>query len=166
MSSRECPLFWRRSAASLLRAAPMVAMLAFAACATKPLPPTEISGLVQAAPNMNPSVSKRPSPLLVRVYELKSAAAFNSADFVALYQRDQAELGADLVAREEMILNPGDSRPFAKVAAPETRFVGVFGAYRDLDRAKWRSVVAVQPNQKQRIMINADELAISVTVAK
>ncbi len=166
MSSCECPLFRRRSAASLVHAASMLAVLAFAGCATKPLPPTEISGVVQAARNMNPSVSKRPSPLVVRVYELKTAAAFNSADFVSLYQRDQAELGADLVAREEMILNPGDSKPFAKIAAPETRFIGVFGAYRNVDRAKWRSIVAVQPNQKQRIMINADELAISVTVSK
>ena len=141
-------------------------VLMSAGCATKPPPSTEVTGTLQAAANVNPSTSKRPSPLLVRVYELKSATAFNNADFVSLYQRDQAELGTEMVGREEVILNPGDSRPINKLTAPETRFVGVFAAYRDLDHAKWRSVVAIQPGQKQRILINAEELSISAVVVK
>ena len=144
-----------------------LAALLIAGCAGAPKPtPTEITGVLQASANVNPSVSKRPSPLLVRVYELKSVTAFNNADFVSLYQRDQAELGAELVGREELILNPGDSRPLSKMTAPETRFIGVFAAFRDLDRAKWRSVVAIQPGQKQRIVISAEELSITATVAK
>ena len=141
-------------------------VLMSAGCATTPPPSTEVTGTLQAAANVNPSASKRPSPLLVRVYELKSATAFNNADFVSLYQRDQAELGTEMVGREEVILNPGDSRPMNKLTAPETRFVGVFAAYRDLDHAKWRSVVAIQPGQKQRILINAEELSISAVVVK
>lgn len=145
----------------------VLALVLLAGCAGPPKPtPTEISGVVQASANINPSVSQRPSPLLVRVYELKSASAFNAADFVSLYQRDQAELGAEMVSREEFTLNPGDSRPWVKTAAAETRFVGVFAAYRDLDRSKWRSVVAVAPGQKQRIVISAEELSISAAVSK
>ena len=141
--------------------------LLMAGCgAPKPPPPTEVTGVLQASANVNPSVSKRPSPLLVRIYELKAVTAFNNADFVSLYQRDQAELGTEMVGREEVILNPGDSRPINKMASPETRFVGVFAAYRDLDHAKWRSVLAIQPGQKQRIVISAEELSISAVVAK
>jgi len=143
----------------------MLAAMFLAGCASPPKP-TEISGVVQASANVNPSVSNRSSPLLIRVYELKSASAFNAADFVSLYQRDQSELGAEMVNREEFTLNPGESRPLAKTAAAETRFVGVFAAYRDLDRAKWRSVVAIVPGQKQRIVISAEELSITATVSK
>ena len=135
-------------------------------CGTKPPPPTEVTGTLQAAANVNPSASKRPSPLLVRIYELKSVTSFNNADFVSLYQRDEAALGTELIGREEVILNPGDSRPINKLTAPETRFVGVLAAYRDLDRAKWRGVVAIQPGQKQRILIHAEELSISAVVLK
>ena len=151
---------------SVWPAACALLVLMSAGCGTKPPPSTEVTGTLQAAANVNPSASKRPSPLLVRVYELKSATAFNNADFVSLYQRDQAELGTEMVGREEVILNPGDSRPMNKLTAPETRFVGVFAAYRDLDHAKWRSVVAIQPGQKQRILINAEELSISAVVVK
>jgi type VI secretion system protein VasD len=161
-----------RRAAKPLIAWPMVAPLAplaslalLVACASAPKP-TEITGTMQASANVNPSVSKRPSPLLVRVYELKTATAFNNADFVSLYQRDQAELGAEMVGREEVILNPGESRPLTKMTGADTRFIGVLGGYRDLDHAKWRSVVPIQPGQKQRLVINAEELSITATMAK
>ena len=143
--------------------ASMAALLG--ACASAPKP-TLVSGRLQAAADVNPSVSKRPSPLFVRVYELKSATAFNSADFHALFQRDQAELGADLVGREEIMLNPGESRPITKTLSPETRFIGVFAAYRDLERARWRAVVTIVPGKKNNLMVRADELAISAALSK
>jgi type VI secretion system protein VasD len=141
----------------------MALALSLGGCASGPKP-TPVSGSIAASAKVNPSVSKRPSPLLVRVYELKAPTAFNAADFVSLYQRDQAELGPDLVAREELTLAPGETKPWAKTLAPETRFVGVFAAYRDLEHARWRAVVPVKPGQKQQIVIQADELAVSATV--
>ncbi len=122
-----------------------------------------MSGVLQASADLNPSVSRRPSPLLVRVYELKTAAAFNDADFVSLYQRDQAELGAEMVGRDEYVLNPGDSKSFAKVCGAETRFIGVVGAYRELEHAHWRSVVPVEAHRKQRIVVQAGALSITAT---
>jgi type VI secretion system protein VasD len=116
--------------------------VALAACASAPKPTQLTGGSIEGSAQLNPSVNKRPSPLVLRVYELKNATAFNSADFVALYERDKAEL------------------------APEVKFIGVMGAFRDLERAQWRSVVAVLPGQKQRVTIRADGLALSVTVAK
>jgi type VI secretion system protein VasD len=137
--------------------------LVMSGCASGPKP-TAVSGSIAASPKANPSVSRRPSPLLVRVYELKTPTAFNAADFVSLYQRDQAELGADLVARDELTLSPGETRPWAKTLAAETRFIGVFAAYRDLEHARWRAVVPIQPGQKQQLVIQADELAVTATV--
>lgn len=141
--------------------------MALAACASAPKPTQLTGGSIEGSAQLNPSVNKRPSPLVLRIYELKSATAFNSADFVALYERDKAELAADIVSRDEIILQPGETRPVAaKTLAPEVKFIGVMGAFRDLERAQWRSVVAVLPGQKQRVVIRADGLAVSVTVAK
>ena len=143
------------------------AALLLSACAAKPpLPPASVAGTIQASPQINPSASKRPSPLLVRVYELKSVAAFNAADFMSLYQRDQAALSADLLAKEEFVLEPGETKTFAKTLAPDTRFIGVVAAYRDLEHAKWRTVVAVQPNQPQKMTVKAGELAVEAAIGK
>ena len=140
--------------------------LLLSACAAKPPPPASVAGTVQASAQINPSASKRPSPLLIRIYELKSAASFNAADFMSLYQRDQAELGGDLLAKEEFVLNPGETKTFAKTLAPDTRFLGVVAAYRDLEHAKWRSVVATLPNQPQKMTVNAGELAVEAAIGK
>jgi len=134
------------------------------ACSSVPKA-TTVNGSIEAATGLNPSVTQRPSPLMIRIYELKSAAAFNQADFMSLYQSDQVTLGADLLAKEEMMLQPGESRQYTKKLSAETRFVGVFGAYRNLEQATWRSIAAVQPGQSQKIAIRAEPLAVSATVS-
>jgi type VI secretion system protein VasD len=134
------------------------------ACASAPKP-TQVAGTIEASAQVNPSTSKRPSPVLVRVYELKTAAAFTAADFMSLYQRDKTELGGDMLGKDEFVLAPGESKTFAKTLSPDTRFLGVLAAYRDVEHARWRSVVAVQPGQKQNVVIRANELAIEAAVS-
>ncbi|MDQ2778250.1 MAG: type VI secretion system lipoprotein TssJ [Pseudomonadota bacterium] len=125
---------------------------------------TTVEGNVIAAKDLNPSVSQRPSPLTLRIYELKSDTAFNRADFMSLYQSDQASLGADVLVREEFVVQPGETRPYKKTLNPDTRFIAVFGAYRDLERARWRTVVPVQPGKAQTLTVRADALGVSAQV--
>lgn len=129
----------------------------------KPIP-TSVSGHIVAAAALNPSVSQRPSPLILRLYELRSATAFNQAEFMALYQADQATLGGDLVSREEVLLQPGEIRPMGKPLAPDTRFIGVVAVYRDLERSRWRAIVPIKLNQANPLTIHADALAVSASV--
>lgn len=138
--------------------------LALVACAGAPKP-AQVAGTIEASAQVNPTAGKRPSPLLVRVYELKTAAAFNAADFMSLYQRDKSELGGDLLGKEEYVLAPGESKTFAKTLAVETRFLGVLAAYRDVEHAKWRSIVAVQPGQMHTVTIRADALSVEAAVS-
>ena len=156
------PAATRRAALSCVAALSCALM----ACGStpKPKPPTQVNAVIEASARINPSVTQRPSPLLVRVYELKSVTGFNSADFMSLYQRDQAELAADMLGREEFMLAPGETKAFTKTLAPETRFLGVMAVYRDLERSTWRSVVAVQPGKKHDVVIRAEELSVAATV--
>jgi len=154
----------RRWFGAALLAATMTALVA-AGCASAPKP-TKVSGSVEASATINPSTSQRPSPLLLRVYELKSPTAFNAADFMSLYQRDQAELAADLVAREELTLAPGESRPLSKMLSPDTRYIGVVAAFRDLEHARWRSIAVVEPGKSKKVVIRADALSVAVTVSR
>ena len=140
--------------------------VALAGCASAPKPTQVTGGSIEGAAQLNPSVTKRPSPLVLRVYELKNATAFNSADFVALFERDKTELAADIVSRDEITLQPGEARQLpAKTLSPDVKFIAVMGAFRDLERAQWRSVAPVLPNQKQRITVRADATTVSVAVA-
>jgi len=141
------------------------AMFALTGCASGPPKPADVSGSIQTTADVNPSAARRPSPIVVRVYELKSVAVFNAADFMSIYQKDQAELGADLVGKEESC-SPGETKTFARKLSPDTRFLGVVAAYRDLERSRWRSTVQIQPGQKHTVTIRAGAMAVDATVGK
>ena len=154
--------FGRKPAAAAAAAA--AAAGAAPAPAAQVLAPTVLAGSISAAANLNPSVSQRPSPLLVRLYELRTSTAFGKADFTSLHQSDVATLGTELVVRDEFMLMPGESRTYQRTLAPDTRFIGVFGVYRDIERAVWRASAAVQPGRKQNVVIRADGLVLSVVI--
>ena len=126
-----------------------------------PVLPTVLELTVVAAPALNPSASQRPSPLLLRMYELRSVASFAKGDFMALYQADQTLLAGDLVLREQYTLLPGERQVIRRVLAAETRHLGFFAAYRDLERSLWRIQVEIKPGQTNRLELRADALALS-----
>lgn len=95
----------------------------------------------QAAANINPTTGGRPSPVVVRVYELKATAPFEAADFVTLFEKDQAALGADVVVRDEFVLSPGEAKTIRREMNPDSKFVAVMAGFRDLERARWRAVL-------------------------
>jgi type VI secretion system protein VasD len=116
-------------------------------------PPPRPGGLVinvTASAGVNPNANNRPSPVVVRLYELKASAQFESADFLSLYDKDQSVLGADIVSRDEFVLAPGDKKAIT---------------FRDLERARWRAVAAVQPNKNNVIAITVDGISVLTTAA-
>ncbi len=117
-----------------------------------------------AADDLNPSASGRPSPLTVRMYELSADASFNRADFLSVYQNESATLGGDLVAREEFVLQPGETRKLQKPLNEKTRFVAVFGVYRSFERAVWRVIVPVSgPSMQLKLGAAANALSLQKT---
>jgi len=100
---------------------------------------------------------------VVRIYELKSAARFASADFMSLFQQDSSALGPDVIARDEFVLQPDGLQSISRLLAPETQAIGVMAAFRDLDRAKWRAVVDVTPGRDNSVTVELDGLEVKVS---
>lgn len=146
----------------------VIAIAALAGCAgsPKPLPPTVVQIALSADAGVNPDNRGRASPVVVRVLELKTLAAFNAADFFSLWEREKETLGEDLVAREELLLRPGEEKKLDRKPLPETRHIGVIAAYRDLERAKWRGAYAVVAHQTQTIAVVLDARNVSISAAK
>jgi type VI secretion system protein VasD len=116
-----------------------------------PPPATRVELAIEALPDINPDGTGRPSPLLVRVYQLKTVAAFEGADFFALYQNEPAVLAADLVHKAEFMLRPGERRPLDFEPRPEASALAAFAAFRNLDTAVWRATTPLTPHQTHRI---------------
>ncbi|MBS0543086.1 MAG: type VI secretion system lipoprotein TssJ [Proteobacteria bacterium] len=156
-----------RPADTAFRALPLVlaacTLSLLSACGSAQPKPTVIEAAVEAAGDLNPDSRGRASPVVVRLFELKSDAAFNRADFFSLWDRETQTLGADQLAREELQLRPGEHKSFERTLQPDTRHVAVIAAFRDLERARWRCAITVVPHQKQPITIKLESRAVSIS---
>lgn len=125
--------------------------------------PPRVDITIQTSNYVNPDRVGRPSPIVIRLYQLKVDTAFNNANFFALYDSDKDILGDDLVKVEEMEIAPGKTITLPrKKFAMETKMLGVLAAYRNLDNAKWRATVRTPINRKSKITIRLEELTVVV----
>lgn len=135
-----------------------------ASCGGKPIlsKPKVLTVDVLAAANLNPSASGRPSPVVVRIYELKAAAPFESADFASLFDKDTATLGGDLVVRDEFVLSPGETMAIKREIAADSKFIAVMAAFRDLERSRWRGVVPLVAGQDNALSVRLTASTVSI----
>lgn len=114
-----------------------------------------------ASDQLNPDINGRPSPVVVRLLELKNPVLFETADFFSLYGQAKELLTPDLVAAEELELRPGQ-RLTLKVRVQEgSRYVGVLAAYRDLPETKWRYVIQAKAGEKTSVKLSLDHTGIN-----
>ncbi len=123
----------------------LLALLGGCAAGPRNLEPVPFRLVLSADNDINPDMHGRATPVVVRVYELRTASNFESVDFFSLFEKEQAVLGADLIQREEVVLRPTETRQISRRAHPEARVIGIVAAYRDLERATWRTVVHLPP---------------------
>ncbi|PAU61561.1 type VI secretion system-associated lipoprotein [Pseudomonas sp. PIC25] len=142
-----------------------VAALLLAACASEP-PPTRVLLQFQASADLNPSASGQAAPVRVRLYELKSGAAFSRADYFSLVESPQATLAADLIEQDELLIQPGDRQELERALDASTRLLGIVVAYRDLDSAVWRQLVSIPANEESRFDITLGARAVSAMPAE
>lgn len=137
---------------------------ALTACSTTSwtLFPTKIDAKLLAGFNINPDTNGRPSPLVIRVYELKAVDTFNAADFFKLYDEEKATLGGDLISREEFEFSPGQGREITRKTNEQTLYFGVIAAYRNIDQSRWRASAALRLNSTNSLIIKIGKQAITI----
>ncbi|RYX88635.1 MAG: type VI secretion system lipoprotein TssJ [Comamonadaceae bacterium] len=161
----------------------LIAPLSLAACsalsggseAPPQKEPARLEISIKAGADLNEDIKGRGAPMLLRVYELKSAAAFEEGEFFALQANPKAVLGADLLAVDQFIIRPGETREIRRKSNPATTAIGIFAGFRDLPSASWRVVQplpappdaawyrAVIPANQARLLIDLQANAILLT---
>ncbi|MBB5414508.1 type VI secretion system lipoprotein TssJ [Paraburkholderia atlantica] len=148
-------------------------------CASAPAPVikerTTLRLQIAANENVNPNEWGTAAPILVRVYELKSPTAFQTADFFTLQSDDKKILGDDALVVDEFILRPGDTREIVRKSNPATTAIGVLAGYRDLGKSVWRAVYRLPvapdaawyrmalPDKEQKLTIQLDQRTVSIS---
>lgn len=137
-------------------------LVTLAGCALKQNPPaTRIDLHLTGSDRLNPDLHGRPSPIVLRLYELKNPVTFEHAEFFSLYQQPQETLALDLIAHEELELRPGQSQELNLLTTAEGTYLGVLAAYRNLPEARWQQVIPLRVGQLNQLHLQLDELGIS-----
>lgn len=116
-------------------------------CATSVRPelPIPVEIAIAASERLNPTEEGRPSPVVVRIYELSNQTWFQAADFFELIGMREAPKNEEILDMQEFVAIPGEVRVVRKRANLATRAIGVVAGYRDMDTGAWRSLVPLPP---------------------
>ncbi|BCX71247.1 type VI secretion system lipoprotein TssJ [Pseudomonas izuensis] len=121
---------------------------------------TKLNLKLTASDQLNPDLHGRPSPIVVRLLELKHPVAFENADFFSLYERAGKSLTPDLVTSEELQLRPGETVELKLSVQEGSRYVGILAAYRDLPETRWRYTVSLTPRGVTNTDLKLDQSGI------
>ena len=149
----------------LLKKAPPIPATPPVTIAAPPEARAKASLTLTVGPDVNPNAEGRPSPVVVRVYQLKKQDAFLGAQFEPLYDDDKKALGEELVTTDQFRLAPGDAPRTIEVAfATDTQFLGVLAAFRAIGdpATTWRAVVRV-PRKAVNVAISGTRVSVSST---
>lgn len=120
---------------------------------------------VSATADVNPDMQGRPSPIILHVMELNSTEQFNRLDYMGLTQPSGAGLGAELLNKNQMVLQPGESKALPLELNPMTTAIGLVAGYRDIDNAAWRKVIPITQGKTKAISITLEQTQIVSTVS-
>ena len=147
----------------------MPSCLTLTACKSAPPKPKVLKLNVAVSADANPDAQNRPSPIVIRVYQLKDDAAFKDADFFALYDKEQPTLAASLISRQEFEVAPGAQKVVDYQLAPDAKFFGVAAGYRNIRDAAWRAEIGSQDKglaaiaKKKKLNVSAGRAAVTVS---
>lgn len=148
-----------------------LAALALAGCAGKPIAlppifkpdPTVVRLQLTADAMVNTDSRGRATPVVVRYYVLQNTAAFDSADFFSLFERDEALLGVAQLVREEATLRPGQTLKVELSPQGEAKHLAVLAAYRDVNKIRWRATAPIPQNKTMAYTVRVGAQGISIS---
>lgn len=146
-------------------AAVLAAMPALAACSSAPPPPpppTTIQLTVIGDKTLNPDPNGRPSPVMLRLYQLGPSDAFANADFFQVIDQDKATLGPTLLDRQELAVPPESRQTVTVQPKPDVKTLAVAAAFRAYEEAGWRAMQPIQPNKANSFVLTATASTITL----
>ncbi len=94
--------------------------------------------------DVNPDDNRIPSPLIVRMYELKSPKLFENANFIDIYERDSEVLGDDMITKQKLKpIKPGENKKASFVLSKEARYIGLYAEFLKYKDAKYKLIIPV-----------------------
>ena len=126
---------------------------------------TDLKLTFEVASDINPDDTSRPSPVFVRFYQLKSATAFDKADFIDIYERDKEIFGGDIISKQVLKpLLPGVGRTESFVLESGAKMIAIYAEFSQYPGSTYKVIFPVTENNviKNKATINISGRTISL----
>jgi type VI secretion system protein VasD len=100
---------------------------------------------IAAGPNLNPSEEGEALPTLVRVFQLSSMTKAETLESKDFWEHPSETLGPDLIAQEELTLEPGERVSRWVNRRGPTNYIVAVALFRAPTGTSWRTVVPLAP---------------------
>jgi type VI secretion system VasD/TssJ family lipoprotein len=116
-----------------------------APCAT----PEMLRVSLQASRRLNPGERGEALATVVRLYQLKGPAKLTGASFDDLLDHDREALGEELLAVQEVTVNPSDKNEPSLARNAEATHLAAVALFRQPAGTTWRTIVKLPPPDPQ-----------------
>lgn len=117
-----------------------------------------------ADPVVNRDVTGKPLSVVVRLYQLSEPEEFNKLTFDTLSSgRPEADLlGEQLIAKNEVVLVPGQTQVATDQMDPKARYLGVVGFFRTPDTHYWRYLIKADQIRDKGLTFKAQDCYLTL----
>lgn len=113
---------------------------------------------------LNPNVFEQPSPVIVNVYQLRSAERFRESNFLVLMTQAEKILALDELEHIEVEIKPGENIKKNWLIHPEAQAIGIVAAYRNPSGNFWKKVIPLKDlsYKKINILLGSEALELNI----
>lgn len=152
---------------------PLLALFLFiSGCSTSPLErKIKFVYTITASNDINPDINGAPSSAVVRIVQLTNSGNFNAASYENIFSGLENKLGAEFIAFNEHLIDPGTEQVFKVELSERAKFLGVAVGYRSVDLVTWKTVQAIPEKSfldplgffsREGIFISVERLSVQV----
>lgn len=118
----------------------------------------------KSAQYLNPDIDGRPSPVVIAIYQLKSAYTFQQADAASLMTDSAKILGNDLIDKNIVEIRPNSTETIKQSVDPDTQYLGIVAEYRSATSESWHKVIKLKSSDGKKADITVHLGAEGFTV--
>jgi type VI secretion system protein VasD len=133
-----------------------------AACA--PAGPGVMTVVAQITAGANAGSDGADRPLTLQIVQMRSAGAFDGADFFAL-QNPQGALGAEFIKADQVALTPGTPKTLSIGLDAGTTVVGVVAGYREPAGKVFRAKAGVSATESVTFSVGVTSSGVTLRAA-
>ncbi|MBZ9613434.1 type VI secretion system lipoprotein TssJ [Rheinheimera maricola] len=120
----------------------------------------EIKVFIDVANDLNPTHDSRPSPLVLKIFQLNDDAKFVNLSIDELLVSTEAVLGGELVGIDQAMMFPGKNQELKLVINKGAVFLGVIAAFQKEDGVAKR-VIPIKGRWSRDICIEISSISLT-----